>query len=367
MKNETFICSHCGAVHPLTGRVLCEGDSLCPDCADLLTIHCDHCGTCIYLDHAVCDTLTTLCPSCYESHYTTCFECGTIIPTRDAYYADDDDEPYCYTCYQKLEDDSSIHPYDYRPEPVFYGDGMRYLGVELEIDDGGTSVQNAKKLLSIANRNAEHLYIKTDGSLDCGLELVTHPMSLDYHLHHMPWAELLQAALACDYRSHQTGTCGLHVHISRDAFGSTYHAQELAIARLLYFVEKFWSELLRFSRRTERQINRWATRYGLQLSPKAVMETAKDSHAGRYTAINLTNRNTIEIRIFRGTLRLNTLFATLQLVNAMCDAALFLSDEELQLLSWHDFLDRLHEPELIQYLKERNLYKNEPIVYEEES
>ena len=87
---------------------------------------------------------------------------------------------------------------------------------------------------------------------------------------------------------------------------------------------------------------------------------------GRYTAVNLTNDETIEIRIFRGTLKLNTLLATLQMVNAMCDVALSLSDEELQALSWHDFLNRVYQPELIQYLKERNVYKNEPVAYEED-
>ena len=45
---------------------------------------------------------------------------------------------------------------------------------------------NAQKLLDIANKNAENLYIKTDGSLNEGLELVTHPMTLEYHLNEMP-------------------------------------------------------------------------------------------------------------------------------------------------------------------------------------
>ena len=74
--------------------------------------------------------------------------------------------------------------------------------------------------------------------------------------------------------------------------------------------------------------------------------------------MNLTNEETVEIRIFRGTLKYNTLIATLQLVNChICDVAVLLFDEELQELSWHGFLDRIHESELIQYLKERNLYK----------
>lgn len=83
-------------------------------------------------------------------------------------------------------------------------------------------------------------------------------------------------------------------------------------------------------------------------------------------AVNLLNWRTIEIRIFRGTLKLNTLLATLQMVNAICDVAVFMSDSELQALSWHDFLNRICEPELIQYLKERKLYKNDPVTTEED-
>ena len=158
---------------------------------------------------------------------------------------------------------------------MFHGKGLRHFGVELEIDDGGTVNSNAEKLLDIANKDAENLYIKTDGSLDEGLELVTHPMTLDYHLNEMPWAEVLRKARSMNYLSHAAGTCGLHVHISRLAFGCTYEQQEAAIARLLYFVEKFWAELLRFSRRTQSQMNRWVARYGICLTPSEQMSHAK--------------------------------------------------------------------------------------------
>ena len=193
------------------------------------------------------------------------------------------------------------------------------------------------------------------------MELVTHPMSLDYHLHEMPWAAVLDEAKRLDYRSHSTNTCGLHVHISRMAFGCTYETQEECIARLVFFVEKFWPELLRFSRRTQGQLNRWAARYGMKLNPKDQMYHAKNSCAGRYTAVNLTNADTVEIRLFRGTLKLNTLTATLQLVDHLCEVAVSMSDQELQDMSWFDFLDQITELELIQYLKERRLYVNEPV------
>ena len=247
------------------------------------------------------------------------------------------------------------------PDLVFHGKGLRHFGVELEIDNGGTDRYNAEKVLNIANADAENLYIKTDGSLDDGLELVTHPMTLEYHLNAMPWAEILHKAQSMDYLSHAAGTCGLHVHISRLAFGCTYEQQEAAIARLLYFVEKFWAELLRFSRRTQGQMNRRAARYGIRLTPSEQMNHAKNSCAGRYTAVNLTSADTVEIRMFRGTLKLNTLKATLEMVNHLVEMAVSMSDSEVQDMSWFDFLDEIKEPELIQYLKERRLYVNEPV------
>ena len=82
--------------------------------------------------------------------------------------------------------------------------------------------------------------------------------------------------------------------------------------------------------------------------------------------MNLENSATIEFRMFRGTLKLNTLLATLQMVNRICDVALFMSDEELKAMSWTTFVSGCTQPELVQYLKERRLYINEPIDTEEE-
>ena len=161
------------------------------------------------------------------------------------------------------------------------------------------------------------------------------------------------------YLSHQAGTCGLHVHVSRKAFGDSYDAQDSAIARVLFFVECHWRELLRFSRRTQRQMDQWAARYGYRDRPDEMLEHVKKGAGSRYTCVNLTNCDTIEFRMFRGTLKLNTLLATLQMVNRICDAAFYLSDDELRALSWSDFVGGIKEPELIQYLKERNLYINE--------
>jgi len=78
----------------------------------------------------------------------------------------------------------------------------------------------------------------------------------------------------------------------------------------------------------------------------------------------LTNADTIEFRIFRGTLKLNTLIATLQMVSHICDVAIALPDEDLRKLSWSQFVASLGEPELVQYLKERRLYVSAAIAEE---
>lgn len=261
-----------------------------------------------------------------------------------------------------------IEDYYYKPEPLFRGDGSRYFGVELEIDEAGEDSDNARRLMEIANGNGvENLYCKHDGSLDDGFEMVTHPMTLEYHMKEMPWARILQEAIHLGYTSHQASTCGLHVHVNRNAFGDTEETQDAVIARILYFFEKNWEELLKFSRRTPRQLERWATRYGYKDQPKELLDHAKKGyHGGRYTSVNLTNTDTIEFRIFRGTLKYNTLIATLQLLDRICDVAICLTDDQVKAMSWTTFASGCTQPELVRYLKERRLYVNDPVESEEE-
>ena len=101
--------------------------------------------------------------------------------------------------------------------------------------------------------------------------------------------------------------------------------------------------------------------------PKEILDHAKSGrHAGRYTAVNLTNADTVEFRMFRGTLKRNTLIATLELLDCIIDAAIYLTDDNLKAMSWSSFVIGCTQPELMQYLKERRLYVNEPVESEAE-
>lgn len=274
---ETFGCSHCGQELPISERDEFDGQGLCQSYLDMLTVVCDHCETLLWRRDNHVDDRITLCEHCRD-HYSACCECGRLFPNDELHYLnDDDDEGYCDNCYHSHGPSQVVQSYYYKPKPIFYGEGSRFLGVELEMDEGGESDKKAARIIDVANGNGlEHLYVKHDGSLDDGIELVTHPMTLDYHRNEMLWPSILHETVQLGYTGHQARTCGLHVHVNRTAFGETHAKQEDVIARILFFVENHWNELLRFSRRTAAQMAQRADRYGRKDDFKAVLDNAKE-------------------------------------------------------------------------------------------
>ena len=368
-EKEKVICSVCGCVIAEENVNTFDGRIMCEHCYNEETTTCDNCGERILRENADGNSNITLCHHCYDYCYTTCENCGRLIHNDNAYYEDDDsDYPYCYDCFERLQE-SSIRNYNYKPEPIFYGSGNLFYGVELEVDKGGEDSDNAQRLINVANINSERIYCKHDGSINEGFEIVSHPMSLDYHINEMNWSDIFEKAIAMDYRSHNTSTCGLHIHCSRSAFGKTFEDQEQIIGRIVFFVEKHWNELVKFSRRTPDNLNRWAAKYAtISDTAEETYKKAKEKHTGRYVAVNLENYDTVEFRLFRGTLCYRTFIATLQLVDEICYYAINLSSKGIEEMSWSDFVSRIlpKKAELIDYLKSKRLYINEAVVREEE-
>ena len=263
---ETFTCCACGEAHPLEDRTEVDGHEFCRPCLEEETVICRECGRRILREDNAGDEDTPLCHSCYDRYYTNCTRCGAVLELERAYYLDgdpDEVEPMCHGCYTLRTDPGEIHSYYYKPDPIFYGEGGRYFGVELEIDGAGERSDRAGErsdragersdrawqLVNAANSNGlEHIYIKHDGSLEDGMEIVTHPMTLGYHLTEMPWGAVVAAAICMGYTSHKACTCGLHVHVNRSAFGPSEEAQEAVIARILFFVENHWKGLAALAR-----------------------------------------------------------------------------------------------------------------------
>ena len=212
------------------------------------------------------------------------------------------------------------------------------------------------------------LYFKHDGSLDEGVELVTHPISpavLASNEGRAMWERISEIALEEGCRSHDTRTCGLHVHVNRDYFGKGTARQEMAELKLTGIVDRFFEPLTIFSRRKPEQLTQWAKRPMLPKTKDGWQQRAKTCRSvschDRYRAINVTNDHTIEFRLFRGTLKPSTLQATFQFVSGLCAVAKDATVGELDRMSWYELCDAIIEKcpvdatDLENYLIEREL------------
>ena len=392
IEKTCIICDICGALTreediEADGHInVCstcyeEGDYLrCIDCGDITnephTVYSGHrdyyyvCEHCIgeyrvcndcgeaYTDSQIWaeDSEQVICSGCSESYYI-CDDCGCIVH-ENCVYGDGEYDHYCEACYERRP--NNIRDYMYKPDPHFYGDNSRlrpYMGIELEIDKGDDVADCAREL----DGYTDAIYLKHDGSLDCGIEIVSHPCTLQYHADCMPWADMMDTAREYGFLSHTAKTCGLHVHVNKDYFGASRSAlQELGIAKTVLIVSKFWPELIKFSRRSESQLRQWADKphadFCADDDSTSIIHKCRDARdEGRYQAVNLTNRATIEFRFFRGTLKIDTFMASLQLVETICDFAKSLTVEEIQTLSWSDMVRNTRYTELAEYLKIRGL------------
>jgi hypothetical protein len=323
VSEVSFICERCGERHLLAYASVVDGMLWCEDCVQ------QHSEICTYCEerHALSDMTYVdsedgyVCSECLTWHFETCSSCGRAFRTDDM-YDDEDGQYYCDDCMDRrtvpYSDNARVRSYHDAPPLRWFGDClpswngvMRGIGIELEVD-GGEHDENSKQraLNRIDEIAGEHLHFEYDGSLDDGFEIVTQPHTVRA-FYQIPWEEILKICDEEGFSSHDCGTCGLHVHFSREMFGADEETQQDNIAKLMQFYELYWDDVLKVSRRTEEQANSWASRYATA-NKKNLKDFAKgERYAGRYMAINLTNDHTVEIRLTRGTLNYDTFMASI--------------------------------------------------------
>ena len=242
-----------------------------------------------------------------------------------------------------------INPYSYKPTPEFRRRQRESLtklmfGVELECDGGPIEKRNptSDKINDLTDR----IYCKRDGSLVSGFEMVSHPCTLAYHMYDMPWNGITNKCKKAGFTSHDAGTCGLHIHVGREQLGATEDERDIVIRKVIVIVNRYWDELVKYTRRRRAELNQWASRndIGDYTTDMEITDawaarripTHDNFDNRRYHAINCQNRGTIEFRIFRGTLKRDTLIAAIQLVSNICEYAMAKSWDEIQHGTWLD-------------------------------
>lgn len=298
-----------------------------------------------------------VCEGCIDNFYR-CPDCGEYVTESDW----DFDAECCCSCAPEEDYDSRIHDYhdDYkRPELAFYdtvgalsemGPGMYYFGAELEIDNGN----DATNLLDDLDRiiNPEEMFYEHDCSLNSGFEMITQPHTAAA-FREMPWSEILGACRRWGYESHDAGTCGLHIHISRECFGANEVEQDRNIAKLIYFYDRWFADVQKFSRRNRDQVCSWANKYNVDTIGEAENAVREGRYAGRYHAVNITNTSTVEIRIMRGTLNYDTFMASFDFVQKTAEAASRIDISEIDdLAKWIGNCDTA----TFAYMRKRNCF-----------
>lgn len=352
---------------------------VCFTCYNKHYYNCSGCGELHNRPPAAVVGLNNYCARCHAD-FPHCDECGTAFPPGDRRTVGG--RVFCESCYTSWI--PRVESYNYKPTPRFHT--MRgqsyvlselgpkpelYMGVELEIDDG----KRGRKLTD-ALRTYPHLYVKHDGSLsELGIEIVSHPATLEAHRGMYQWGRILRMCKSFGYKSFDARkSCGLHVHINRSFLDPRYEPgvvvpDGVMSTILLKMVTFLYGHMELFSLLAQRESNQYASMFSVT-GLKDVM-TLKSSfllkppptELNRYQALNFKNANTVEWRIFKGTLNHDSFMAILELVDAATRFILQASVPNLlqQRQSWLDFQtyimqERKNYRYLIEYMRERKAW-----------
>lgn len=369
------LCSECNQWHPIDDMysVYTERNdtrSVCNACLqdESLFFFCENCNEWYdrryHRSHYVSD-FGNVCDECASSAFATCDECGEYFNEDSLEY--DDGSYYCSNCMRRRHRES-IRSYSYKPIPKFKlkhkSDQFEsdasiselLMGAELEVDKGHDPYICADKI----QKAVEDVYCKRDGSLgDYGIEIVSHPCSLNYHMNVLGWDKIIQICREYGYTSHEAKTCGLHIHVGRRQLEMGDANSDSVAAKVVLCVYRHWDRIVKFSRRTEGQLH-WCDKNDIDFSEcydeSGLLDAALETReAGRYQAVNLCNDNTVEFRIFRGSLELRTILSAFQLVSNICHYCQKHTGFEVMNSQWEDVAYYADYPELSEYLVSREL------------
>jgi hypothetical protein len=305
---------------------LCE-DCECnaAECTDCTAIHDTYNSDAIVVNH-----YDRVCEEC-AGNYNWC-------DNHEEYYRDE-----CSDCESERSD--LIHDYSFRPEPQFFivrkdgstastsfGFGHQTVtGFELEMEASECDLHEGAELAS--SIYDKWCYLKHDGSLNDGFEMVSHPLSREFITEHFPWHRLSELS-ALGMRSANTRTCGLHVHINKDFF----QKNPTTMYRFMSMFYRNAEQWKKIAGRSESSYASWSE-YELERMLDYTKGMAVGAHVrnnDRYVALNLQNRNTIELRFFKGTLRPQTFIARLEAAHAVAEYA-YTTRNAVSIKSAHDW------------------------------
>lgn len=262
-----------------------------------------------------------------------CLECGELHDDYDGANYCCDFTRRCSSCNEWWDSETDaqnccssrfVHDYSYKPYLRFHDaidwtsdatPGVLFMGAELEMEN----VRDHVEYWYDTNGHGEDYsepkfsFWKEDGSLgDSGAELVTMPATLDGIRATFPW-DAIDHLHTKGARAFHTGTCGMHIHVSRSAFTPTH------LWRFVKLQTKNVGMCEAIAQRSQSSWARWSSHGNVDDSGASLPDyvKGKDHNHKRYVAINFQNHATVELRYFRGNMVGATIMARFEFVHAM--------------------------------------------------
>lgn len=360
-----------GIQQTLEGMLCCiclnlnDEGSLCSDCEERNMHECsNHCGESGLLG----DLLTTeqfhradrQGLSIVELMQVTddeglyCNDCILYCEHCNESYSDEDNRNDCCYNYSSVIHNYSYVPFFYfyrmvegQPRPSYQVPGVLYMGVEIEINKFA-HISEAF-IDSMEPDSKDFVYLKEDGSIGPdGAELVTMPATIDAFKEVFPF-DRLDWARKMGARSFYYGNCGFHIHVARSAFTATH---------MWKFVKFQLNNPKLCQRVAQREESSYATWYYDDYDKAGLPEFVKGKrfNGRRYLAINFQNKQTVELRYFKGNILRSAIMKNLEFVQSIYDYTKTLSAGDVMrgALTEESYMDWLFEtdeyPNLIHFL-----------------
>lgn len=328
-NNCVMVCENCDSVQTINDDFsIVDGDyRWCEGCRSEQAYWCDRCeeynsNGCSYIN----DIGVDWCEDCSGNWAVWCDSCGEY------------NTEMCDICSTRV-----IHDYSYRPDPNFISsqgeeNPRLYFGIEVEMESNQSN-QHRDEAAEYAHRlePAGIAYLKSDGSLECGFELVTHPITYNAYRNDVPqlWEVMEHLRTGYQMKSWDTRTCGLHIHVSRRGFNGGSHIHRFL--KLVYSNQHFYEKL------AGRYSSRWAKFDDVvgEDGKRHFKDKINGYNTERYSAVNTQNRNTLEVRIFRGTINTSTILAQIGLIHASVEYTRTMSIKEVSdgALNYNKFIE----------------------------
>lgn len=314
---EIVRCNRCGTLTDDWESIDGCGD-YCEDCRNETATRCDCCGRWTRDASEVSDVAEWWCDECLDEHAHYCNHCDNYVTGDNWNYS----AGMCDNCAEEMDRIPDYHSARNNGFETFGSEP--YIGRELEVEKAHSATPcgaMARAVCDLMNDIGERVQVEHDGSLRNGFEMVFSPHAVESWNKDL-FASALDRLQEAGYRSHDPGTCGYHVHLSRLWFGSDVKRQARNIAHFVNAFNANYDTLVRIARRTTETAEQWARRndtgrYGDRYTGSPAVKYCKSKKAGRYQAVNLDNPHTVEIRLCRGSLKREALEAWDDLIITM--------------------------------------------------